>query len=81
MSARPRSHPSGAPPEAAIIGQDPAATAMRPATVHDRLRAAGLSSERIRQHLDAKRIRVEGHIAADLDHPAPTGTRIVILSR
>jgi hypothetical protein len=54
---------------------------MRPATVHDRLRAAGLSSERIRQHLDAGRIRVEGHIATDLDHSAPTGTRIVILCR
>ena len=45
-----------------------------PTTVRDRLTAAGLSDERIEQHMTANRVRVDG----ELDAPAPAGTRVVI---
>ncbi len=48
------------------------------ATVRDRLTAAGLSDERIDQHMAAGRVRVDGELVNDLDTPAPTGTRVVV---
>jgi hypothetical protein len=47
-------------------------------TVRDRLTAAGLSAERIEQHMTAGRVRVDGELVTDLDTPAPTGTRVAI---
>jgi hypothetical protein len=49
-----------------------------PTTVRDRLNAAGLSGERIEQHMTAGRLRVDGELVADLDAPAAAGTRVVI---
>jgi hypothetical protein len=49
-----------------------------PTTVRDRLTAAGLSDERIAQHLGAGRVRVDGELVTDLDTPAPVGTRVVV---
>jgi hypothetical protein len=40
-------------------------------TVFDRLVAAGLSQERIEQHLTAGRVRVDGELVTDQDRPAP----------
>ena len=47
-----------------------------PTTVRDRLIAAGLSDERIEQHMTAGRVRVDGELVTDLDTPAPAGTRV-----
>jgi hypothetical protein len=47
-------------------------------TVRDRLTAAGLSAERIEQHMTAGRVRVDGELVSDLDAPAPAGTRVVV---
>ena len=49
-----------------------------PTTVRDRLTAAGLSDERIEQHMTAGRVRVDGELVTDLDTPAPAGTRVVV---
>ena len=49
-----------------------------PTTVCDRLIAAGLSDERIEEHMTAERVRVDGEPVTDLDAPAPTGTRVVV---
>jgi hypothetical protein len=49
-----------------------------PTTVRDRLTAAGLSDERIEQHMTGGRVRVDGELVTDLDAPAPAGTRVVI---
>ena len=49
-----------------------------PLTVRDRLTAAGLSDERIEQHMTAGRVRVDGEPVTDLDTPAPAGTRVVV---
>ncbi len=49
-----------------------------PATVRDRLTAAGLSDARIEQHMTAGRLRVDGELVTGLDAPAPAGTRVVI---
>jgi hypothetical protein len=46
--------------------------------VRDRLTAAGLSDERIEEHLTAGRLRVDGELVTDLDTPAPAGTRVVV---
>ena len=47
-----------------------------PTTVRDRLIAAGLSDERIEQHMTAGRVRVDGELVTDLHAPAPAGTRV-----
>ena len=49
-----------------------------PTTVRDRLTAAGLSDERIADHMSAGRVRVDGELVTDLDTPAPAGTRVVV---
>jgi hypothetical protein len=49
-----------------------------PTTVRDRLTAAGLSDERIEQHMTAERVRVDGELVTDLNAPAQAGTRVVI---
>ena len=49
-----------------------------PTTVRDRLTAAGLSDERIAEHMTAGRVRVGGELVTDLDTPAPAGTRVVV---
>ena len=59
----------------AVTDEDPA-----PLTVRDRLTAAGLSDERIAQHMAAGRVRVDGELVTDLDAPAPVGTRAVVWS-
>jgi hypothetical protein len=50
------------------------------AAVHvvDRLLAAGLSVERIEQHLAARRVRVDGELVTNPDTPAPVPARIVL---
>ena len=55
------------------VTDNPAST-----TVRDRLIAAGLSDERIEQHMTAGRVRVDGELVGDLDAPTPAGTRVVI---
>ncbi|MDT0349525.1 hypothetical protein [Pseudonocardia charpentierae] len=49
-----------------------------PRSVRDLLMAAGLSAERIDQHMTAGRLRVDGERVTDLDAPAPDGTRVVV---
>ena len=49
-----------------------------PTTVRDRLTTAGLSAERIEQHMTAGWVRVDGEVVTDLDAPAPAGTRVVV---
>jgi hypothetical protein len=46
--------------------------------VIDRLRAAGLSEDRIQQHFQAGAIRLDGQQVTDLQQPAPPPTRPVI---
>jgi hypothetical protein len=60
-----------------VCQQDDAAPAPTP-TVHDRLRAAGISEERIQQHLRGGLIRLDGQVVTDLDQPAPPPARPVI---
>ncbi|MDN5916373.1 MAG: hypothetical protein L0I76_14935 [Pseudonocardia sp.] len=59
--------------------QNPAAAGTTPAvpTVNDRMRAAGLSAERIAVHAEAQAIWLDGELITDLDQPAPPGTRLV----
>jgi hypothetical protein len=65
-----------------MTGEDgTSAAADAHATVRDRLLEAGLSIERICEHLRAGRIRVDGQTVTDLDHPVPAGGRIVLVSR
>ena len=47
-------------------------------TVRDRLTTAGLSDERVEQHMSAGRVRGDGELVTDLDAPAPAGRRVVI---
>jgi hypothetical protein len=47
-------------------------------TVLDRLVAAGLSQERIEQHLTAGRVRVNGELVTDPYRPAPPPARVVL---
>ena len=49
-----------------------------PPTVRDRLTAAGLSAERIEQHMTAGRVRVDGELVTDPHQPASPPARIVI---
>jgi hypothetical protein len=46
--------------------------------VFDRLPAAGLSLERIEQHLTAGRVRVDGELCTDLYRPASAPARVVL---
>jgi hypothetical protein len=57
----------------AVTDSEPA-----PLTVRGRLTAAGLSVERITEHMSAGRVRVDGELVTDLDAPAPAGTRVLI---
>jgi hypothetical protein len=50
-----------------------------PLRVVDRLRRAGLSDERIQQHLGGGAIRVDGEQVTDLDRPAPQPARPIIV--
>ncbi|MGD9526425.1 MAG: hypothetical protein AB7V44_06515 [Pseudonocardia sp.] len=61
-------------------GEDPSVSTdeLTTSTVRDRLLAAGVSAERIAEHLQAGRITVDGELVADLDRPAPAQARIVI---
>ena len=52
-------------------GADPSP---EPATVLDRMLAAGLNEQRAREHLDARRVRVAGVEVDDPDYPAPRPT-------
>ena len=47
-------------------------------TVHERLTAAGLSAERIAEHVAAGRVRVDGEPVDDVDAPAPPPARVVL---
>ncbi len=49
-----------------------------PTTVRDLLTAAGLSDERIEQHMTAGRVRVDGQLVTDPYQPASPPARIVI---
>jgi hypothetical protein len=64
-------------------GQPEAATPAdtKAPTVGDRLRAAGISDDRIAQHLAAGAITLDGKPISDLDHPAPEGTRPLFTGR
>ena len=44
----------------------------------DRLVGAGLSRERIEQHLAAGRVLVDGELVAHPDRPAPPPARVVL---
>ena len=57
----------------AVTDDEPA-----PTTVRDRLTSAGLSDERIEQHMTAGRVRVDGELVTGLGTPAPAGTRVVV---
>jgi hypothetical protein len=46
--------------------------------VFNRLLAAGLSLERIEQHLTAGRVHVDGEVCTDPYRPAPPPARVVI---
>jgi hypothetical protein len=46
--------------------------------VFDRLLAAGLTLERIEEHLAAGRVRVDGELVTDPDRPAPPPARVVL---
>lgn len=48
-----------------------------PPTVFDRMHSAGLSQQRIEQHLTAGRVRVDGELCTDPYRPAPPA-RIVL---
>ncbi|WP_130295416.1 hypothetical protein [Pseudonocardia sediminis] len=45
-------------------------------TVGERVRAAGLSEDRIAAHMTNKVLLLDSEAVADLDQPAPPGTRI-----
>ena len=47
-------------------------------TVRDRLAAAGLSPQRIAEHAEAGRVRVDGEVVEDLDMLAPPPDRVVL---
>jgi hypothetical protein len=47
-------------------------------TVFDRLVGAGLSQERIEQHLAAGRARVDGELVTHPDRPVPPPARVVL---
>ena len=57
----------------AVTDDEPA-----PTTVRDRLTSAGLSDERIEQHMTAGRVRVDGELVTDPHRPALPPARIVI---
>lgn len=48
-------------------------------SVRDRLCAAGISDDRIVEHAAAGRVRLDGKPVADLDQPAPAGTRDAVV--
>lgn len=48
-------------------------------TVLDRLVVAGLSEERIGQHLTAGRVQMDGERVTDLQQAAPPSARLVIV--
>jgi hypothetical protein len=66
--ARHRAGTVGASLQHRGVTDEPAPTAL---TVHERLTAAGLSAERIAEHMSAGRVRVDGELVTDLDAPAP----------
>lgn len=47
-------------------------------TVRTRLTAAGISPDRILEHLESGRIRVDGELVEDLDRPAPPPARVTL---
>ncbi len=47
-------------------------------TVRERLSAAGLSAERIAQHLPADRVRADGELVNGLDQAAPEPARVTL---
>jgi hypothetical protein len=47
-------------------------------TVLDRLVVAGVSQQRIEQHLTAGRVRVDGELVTDPFRPAPPPARVVL---
>jgi hypothetical protein len=47
-------------------------------TVFDRLVGAGLSQERIEQHLAAGRVLVDGELVTHPDRPAPPPARVAL---
>jgi hypothetical protein len=51
----------------------------RDGTVAARMADAGISPERIAQHLAAGRVRVDGKLVSDPDHPAPRPAVIVLM--
>ena len=48
-------------------------------TVWDRLAAAGVHPQRIEWHLGAGRVELDGEVVTQPDHPAPRGTRLVLV--
>lgn len=55
-----------------------AVTDEQPPTVEARMKAAGISQERIDRHLAAGTIQCDGVVVTDLSQPAPYPARIVI---
>jgi hypothetical protein len=58
-----------------VTDDQPAASDVR---VFDRMLAAGMSIERIEQHLAAGRVRLDGECVTDPYTPAPAGTHIAL---
>jgi hypothetical protein len=47
-------------------------------TVRDRMLTAGLTLDRIEEHLRAGRVRVDGQLVTDPYHPAPQSAVVVL---
>jgi hypothetical protein len=66
-----------------VAGRQPreVGASMKPheGTVAARMAGAGISPERVAQHLAAGRVRVDGELCMDPDHPAPRPTVIVLM--
>ncbi len=78
--AAPAMHHVRVTDEAPLTAVEPIAVepAVHESTVRERLSGAGLSAERIDQHLAAGRVRVDGELVDDLDQSAPAPARVVL---
>jgi hypothetical protein len=61
-----------------VEADEDAAAAAEVPTVAQRMEAAGIAPERVREHLATGRVRVDGITVTDPDLPAPPPARIVI---
>lgn len=50
-------------------------------SVRERMQRAGMSDDRIAEHFAAGVVQLDGETVADLDLPAPDGSRVVLARR